>query len=119
MKTPSVKYLQKKADKLYQIQLIKLKPFSVISGDPTEVIHHWIRKSQSNNLRYDIKNGVPLTNKEHCQHHLSGDPDVVAQIIKTNGQEWHDDLQKRRRTICHLNKGYLKGVIADLEAICE
>lgn len=114
MAAKGIKALRSKADKLYQIKLIKLKPYSVISGEPTEVIHHYIRKSQSNNLRYDFENGIPLTNKEHCQHHLSGDPSIVAGILKANGQEWHDDLQARRRIIRNLNKEYLQEVIKDL-----
>lgn len=110
----SLKPLQKQADKLYQIKLIEKKPFSVVSGLPTEVIHHFIYKSQSNNLRYDWDNGVPLTNKEHDQHHLSGDPMIVAAIIKHYGQEWLDDLNLRRRILCKTNKGYLLEIIEKL-----
>ena len=119
MRTITVKNLEKKADKLFQVQLIKLMPRSIISGEPTEVIHHYIYKSQSNNLRYDIDNGIPLTNKEHCRHHLSGDPSIVAGIIAVRGIEWHDSLQKKRRTICHLNKGYLQETITRLENLCD
>ena len=114
----SLKSLLKQADKLYQITLIKLKPKSVVSGLPTEVIHHYVPKSQSNNLRYDPENGVPLTNKEHTRHTLSGDPSIVADILKANGQQWHDSLQEKRKIICKFNKGYLKGVIKRLEALC-
>lgn len=112
-----IKRLRNKADKLYQIKLIEKKPHSVISGQPTEVIHHYIRKSRSNNLRYDYENGIPLTNKEHCQHHLSGDPDIMAKILKANGQEWHDDLQARRRITRKLNKTYLTEVIDELNTL--
>mgnify|MGYP001028237028 CR=1 FL=1 len=107
-------YYKAKADKLYQIKLIKEKPKSIISGDPTEVIHHFIYKSQSNNLRYDDKNGVPLTNKEHARHHLSGDPAIVAKILEVNGWEWFDDLQTRRGTVLKLNIAQLKEIIKKL-----
>lgn len=103
--------LLSEADKLYQIKLIKEKPKSVVSGEPTEVIHHFVPKSQSNNLRYDDKNGVPLTNKEHARHHLSGDPSIVAKILEVNGQEWFNDLQARRRTIFKLNITQLREII--------
>jgi len=112
-----IKRLRNKADKLYQVKLIEKKPRSVVSGEPTEVIHHYIRKSQSNNLRYDYENGIPLTNKEHCQLHLSGDPDIIARILKANGQEWHDDLQARRRIPQKLNKSYLEEKINELNSL--
>ena len=113
----SIKGLKKKADKLYQIRLIEQKPVSIISGQATEVIHHFIRKSQSANLRYDYANGVPLTNKEHCQHHLSGDPSIVADIIKAYGREWYEDLQTRRRIDFKMNKTTLKEVIEKLSVV--
>ena len=111
MRKNKVGILKRKADKLYQIKLIREKPRSVISGKPTEVIHHFVPKGQSNNLRYDYKNGVPLTNAEHFAHHTKGDPSIVVEIVRANGQEWHDDLQARRRTIFKLNIGSLKDVI--------
>ena len=107
--------LRDEADKLYQIKLIKEKPKSVISGKPTEVAHHFIPKSQSNNLRYDKKNGVPLTHKEHARHHLSGDPSIVAKILEANGQEWFDDLQARRRIVLRFNKSVLTEIIERLK----
>jgi hypothetical protein len=108
-----LRVLEKKADKLFQIKLISEKPFSIVSGEPTEVIHHFIPKSQSNDLRYDRNNGVPLTNKEHCSHHLSGDSNIVATILKNYGQEWFDDLQSRRHIICKNNKERLLKVIEE------
>lgn len=112
----SLRALEKKADRLFQIKLIEQKPFSAVSGEPTEVIHHFIYKSQSNNLRFDNDNGVPLTNKEHARHHLSGDPAIVAAIIKHYGEAWFDDLQKRRHIIYKTNKENLLKVIAELSS---
>lgn len=114
-KVDSISKLTKEADKLYQIVYIRLKPRSAVSNEKTEVIHHYIPKSQSNNLRYDSQNGVPLTHKEHSRHHLSGDPNIVASILKTYGQDWHDDLQKRRKIIFKLNKGNLENIITKLK----
>ena len=110
-----IKRLTKKADKLYQLWLIREKPKSYVSGQPTEVIHHFVYKSQSNNLRYDFKNGTPLTHREHSRHHLSGDFSIHGDIQKKMGTKWYDDLQLRRRPICKLNVGYLEEVIKRLE----
>ena len=85
MATKSIASLRRKADKLYQKAYIPTKPRSIVSGEPAEVLHHFIPKSQSNNLRYDPDNGIPLTNKEHCRHHLSGDPSIVAKVLEVNG----------------------------------
>jgi hypothetical protein len=106
--------LRKEADRLYQQILIRLKPKSIVSNEPTEVIHHYIPKSQSNNLRYDFDNGVPLTNKEHDRHHLSGDPSIVATIIERMGFKWNEKLQARRRIPCRLDRAYLEVVMKKL-----
>jgi len=110
----SLKSLKSKADSLYQIKLKIEKPVSVVSGRATEVIHHFIPKSQSANLRYDYDNGVPLTNGEHFTHEKKRDPTVAGACIKEYGQEWFDDLQERRHIIRKTNKGYLKEVIESL-----
>jgi len=110
----SIKSLRKQADKLYQLKLIREKPRSVVSGQPTQVIHHFVPKSQSNNLRYDWDNGVPLTNSEHFTHEKKRDPTVSGACIKEYGQAWFDDLQARRRIIRKLNITYLKEVIKEL-----
>lgn len=106
--------LETRADHLFQIKCRELKPYSIISGEPTEVIHHFVLKSQSNNLRYSFDNGIPLTNKEHCRHHLSGDPTIVATIVLKYGQKWFDKLQLKRHIIQKNTKEYLEGVIESL-----
>jgi hypothetical protein len=116
-KKSNLRKLIEKADKLYQLKLIQEKPKSIVSGEPTEIIHHFIPKSQSNNLRYDEKNGVPLTHAEHFAHHTKGDPEIVTTIVKVNGVKWYNDLQIRRRVICKLNVAYLKCIIEKLTQI--
>jgi hypothetical protein len=111
----SIKSLEKKVDRLYQEKMIALHPYSCVSGKPTEVIHHVIYKSQSNYLRYDPCNGVPLTNLEHFYHHNRGDAIILNAIISHYGQAWFDNLQKRRHEICKTNKGYLLAKIEEME----
>ena len=113
-KKSKLRKLVEEADKLYQIKFIRENPTSIISGDLTEVAHHFIPKSQSNNLRYDEENGIPLTNGEHCRHHRSGDPSIVARILAVKGQKWFDGLQLKRREICKFYIGYLKSIIDKL-----
>lgn len=106
--------LEKKADKLLQLKYVPLNPECLVCGKPTAEMHHFINKSRSNNLRYDKKNLVPLCKGCHIKHHLSGDPTIVVTIINKMGQEWYDDLQKRRHIIRKHNKGYLMTVIEEL-----
>lgn len=114
-RTNKLGLLKRKADKLYQIKYIPEKPYSLVSGRPTEVLHHFIPKSQSSNLRYDPKNGIPLTNAEHFAHHTVGDPTILMAIEKNLGKDTVDYLQEARRMICTLNIGYMNVIIERLQ----
>ena len=114
MATKSIATLRRKADRLYQQVGMKDNPPCLICDKPASCLHHYIPKSQSANLRYDKKNGVPICMGCHLKHHLSGDPYIMETILKKRGQAWADDLQARRRIIRKFNKGYLRGVIEEL-----
>ena len=112
--------LQKKADALIQ-QIGKLKwPRSIVSGLPTQVIHHFFPKSVSNALRYDWDNLIPLTNGEHHRHHKANDPYIHGTIIQKRGKKWHDTLLARRwKEEVHTDKQYYLDVINRLEKELE
>ena len=114
MSSSTVKSLRKKADRLAQIKYVTLNPICLVCDGQTAEMHHFIPKSQSNNLRYDPLNLIPLCKKCHCRHHLSGDPSIVATIIKKNGFKWEENLQRRRHILCKINQGYLKDIIQKL-----
>lgn len=113
----ALRALEKKCDRLFQIKFIEKNPKSIISGEPTEVCHHYIPKSQSNYLRFDFNNGIALTNKEHCRHHLSGDPSIVSTIVLNKGKEWVEELQRKRQIICKNNKIHLEEVFKELSSL--
>ena len=106
--------LRHKADKTYQIELIKKYPYSIISGLPTEVIHHWIYKSHSNATRYYISNGIPVTNDEHGALHGKCPEFLQNQIIIAKGIDWLEDVQRESKKIVKLTDDYLKEVINEL-----
>jgi len=81
---------------------------------PAQTCHHFVPKSQSNNLRYDPKNLVPICNACHFAHHTKGDPEIHRAIERLRGSDWADDLQKRRRILCKFNIGYLENIIEEL-----
>jgi len=111
-----IRKLEKYADSLYQTAGKKLFPISV-TGEPTEVIHHHVPKSQSNNLRYDFKNACPSTNGWHCRHHRYGDPTLSDAFKKKFGQKRIDYLTEQRRITVRETKERLEQVIVDLETI--
>jgi hypothetical protein len=93
---PSLKTLRNKADHLFSQACFKRwgNVCPVCKGEATQT-HHFIPKSISAYLRYEILNGVPLC--YHChiiRLHSQGDPLVYEAIIKKRGQEWFTKLKK-------------------------
>jgi len=116
-KREDIRRLEKYADALFQKAGKKIYPKSLISGQPTEVIHHFVPKSQSNNLRYDFLNAIPLLNSEHFRHHITGDPSIMATVIRKKGNKWEDDLNTRRHITVKQTEERLRQVIEELETI--
>jgi 5-methylcytosine-specific restriction endonuclease McrA len=106
---------KRKADKLLQLKYVPLNPQCFICNETTSEMHHYIPKSQSNNLRYDPDNLIPLCRKCHARHHLSGDPRIVSTIVLRKGKEWVDGLQAKRSVLCKLNKTVLEEIINRME----
>lgn len=116
IKREEISKLEKRADSLYQMAGKILFPVS-ITGEPTEVIHHYIPKSQSNNLRYDFKNACPSTNGWHYRHHRFGDPTLSDAFKKKFGQKRIDYLTEQRRVNVKQSKERLEKIIGELEII--
>lgn len=116
-KRAEIRKLEKTADALFQMAGKIKYPYSIISGKPVEVIHHFVPKSQSNNLRYDFDNAIPLTNGEHFRHHNTGDPSIVSTIIAKRGLAWSDGLNLRRHIPVKETKERLEKIIEELSVI--
>lgn len=101
---------QKECDKLMQIKGKKLFPKSLLSGLPTEVMHHFFPKSVSTRLRYEWENLIPLTNGEHMRLHQSGDPTYEQRIIEIKGKEWFDNLCEMRKEPVKVNVEYYRKI---------
>jgi len=114
IKHEEIERLRSIADALFQNRGKEMFPYSIISGEPVEVIHHFIYKSQAKSLRYDFDNAIPLTNSEHCRHHKSGDPTIVSEILRKKGLKWEANLQQKRRILTKHTKEYLESVIERL-----
>ena len=89
--------LKKKLDRILQLKYTPLYSKCLICDNPPSCMHHYILKSQSNYLRYDERNLVPICSKCHTLLHRCGDPRINQQIIKIKGHEWADTLEEDRR----------------------
>lgn len=114
IKSPSIKKLRNKADKLYQEVGMKGNPICEICGVRAQVIHHYIAKSVSSALRYYRSNGIPLCNGCHMRLHFSGDPEYENKIKEKRGQEWLNDLRDKRKKPVKISAGYYQRIIENL-----
>ena len=102
-KKTSVQKLRNQCDKLLTPAVKKMYPKSILSGEPTEVAHHFIKKSKSTALRYYLPNLIPLTHKEHLRLHCN-ESYWSGVIIKKKGIEWFKDLEKKKNQIVKADK---------------
>ncbi len=84
-----------------------------ICGGQYEVLHHYIFKSQSNYLRYVIKNLIFVCHKCHYKFHNNYAQSAVAQIIKQRGQEWSDWIEAHKRLLKSDNRVELNEIISN------
>src|SRR3990167_8991282 len=94
------------ADKKMQEVGKKKFPKSLISGLPTQVLHHFFPKSVSSFHRYNWDNLIPLTNGEHMRIHQANDPSYNEIIKKRKCQKWFNGLEKHKRDYVRINKEY-------------
>jgi len=109
----SLAQLRRKADRL--VQIVPPGSKCLVCGQPAQVKHHFVPKSQSHYLRYHPDNLVLLCHPCHFRHHTAGDPQIIAAIVEKKGFDWAHNLGMKRSIICKFTIGYLGGVINELE----
>jgi hypothetical protein len=92
--------LEKKCDALLTPIIKKLHPICEACNQQTQVAHHFIEKSRSNYLRYDIENNlIALCNPCHAKIHnrfgasVVGTLDVTDILRNKRGEEWYNNLR--------------------------
>lgn len=113
-KRSEIRKLETRADLLLQSKYTRENPECLVCGQSTSEMHHYIPKSQSNTLRYSPNNLVPLCRGCHFRHHNTGDPRIMATILRKKGLEWDEQLNIERRKITKNTKDYLEGIIESL-----
>lgn len=107
--------LQKECDALLQEVNKILHKNCEACGNPNQVGHHWIEKSRSAALRYDLDNIIPLCNSCHAKIHnifgnsVVGGLNVAEAIIGKRGVEWKQRMERDGRVIIKVNvEHYMK-----------
>jgi len=97
IKAKPLKYWQKKADKLLQEIGRMTYDKCLICGGVYSCLHHYVKKSQSTELRYNLKNCIPICVKCHCSIHQGKNDMVVGTIVLIKGDEWLKELNILRK----------------------
>ena len=93
---PTVKKVRGRCDALLTPIIKEMYPTCLLTGGPTEVAHHHVKKSKSNALRYYIPNLIPLTHAAHqALHHNEGY--WCSKIVQIKGIEWWEDIEREKR----------------------
>jgi len=108
------KTLRNRADKLYQSVGLKLNPICECCGKPATELHHFIPKSLSTALRYDLKNGISLCRSCHFRHHSRFDPAIYEQMTANKSAEWFEYIKANRNKIVKPTLSWYKSQIEKL-----
>lgn len=115
------KKLEKEADRILQTKIVAENPECEICHHPTECGHHFIEKSKSNRLRYEMTNIIPVCSSCHTKIHNRfsyslGAYDIIDFIIKKRGQKWRDRLEVIRREAVHTTPQWYEEQIVKLKS---
>lgn len=113
--------LQKSCDRLIQALVRSKWPICESCGAKCQVAHHWVEKSRSANLRYNLDNLIPLCNSCHAKIHnifgnsIVGGLNVAEVIIKKRGRKWKDRMDMEGRKLIKVNKEHYEAIKLRLE----
>lgn len=113
VKKISLKKLRSKADGLLTPLTIKKYKWCLLCRNLTQVAHHYIKKSESNRLRYEIDNLIPLCTSCHCALH-NHETIYGNRIVKIKGQSWHDNLISLKQQYIKVDRTYYENAITKL-----
>jgi 5-methylcytosine-specific restriction endonuclease McrA len=123
MRKASIKTLRIKADTAFSKACFrKWGDKCLVCGKEATQVHHFVPKSISAYLRYNVLNGITLCYYCHIiRIHRQGDPLVYEAIIKKRGQAWFKKLKKLKvegeKKGGYLNANYYQKKIKELNEI--
>lgn len=107
---PALSTLRNRTDALLTPIVKAQSPRCESCGGKTEVAHHWIEKSRSSNLRYDLRNLIALCHSCHARIHnrfgnsVTGAYDVADRIVLKRGREWKETMDRDGRKQVKVNR---------------
>jgi len=104
-KLPKVSTVRNKADALLTPLIKGMNPHCLLCGRATEVAHHFVHKSKSTRLRYELKNLINLCNSCHFALHQN-EGFYSAKIIQINGLEWFNALERIKNEVIKADVHY-------------
>jgi len=111
-----IKTLRNQADKLFQIAGVKNNPACECCGSKESLCcHHFVPKSLSNALRYDLKNCIVLCIKCHFFHHSKADPVIHERMTRNKPAEWFAYIKNTRTKEVKTNLKFYQEAINKLK----
>ena len=114
--------LEKEAEEIWkQLALKKWGTKCLACGELGDVFHHFIPKSRSVLLRFDVENAIPICSKCHYKIHFSSKPTeihrIVEEIRRARGKDWCDyiDVMEREPLKGTYGIHYLENLIVELK----
>ena len=114
--------LEKEANELWkQLALKKWGYVCVACGEPADCFHHFVLKSRSVLLRFNVDNAIPICRKCHYNIHHSYDPlvryDTIDAIKTAKGKKWCEWIEEMRPKQLGGTYGihYLENLIEELK----
>ena len=111
-----LKRLRTKADKLFSQICLKGKRCENC-GREAQDPHHFIPRSLSSALRYDLQNCIPLCQRCHWLWHNRADGEIYAKIVLGRGKKWADYIKRNRRKEVKTTVKFYEEAIEKLQAI--
>ena len=114
--------LEKEANELWkQLALKKWGYVCVACGEPADCFHHFVLKSRSVLLRFNVDNAIPICRKCHYNIHHSYDPLVRHETIEAikiaKGEKWCAwiDMMRPKKLEGTYGIHYLENLIVELK----
>ena len=117
--------LQNVADKLLQEANHILHKKCEACGGENQVGHHWIEKSRSSFLRYDLRNIIPLCNSCHSKIHnifgnsIVGGLNIAEKIISIRGKKWKTEMDRLQSEYVKTDISFYQANIEKLENLTK
>ena len=111
------KKLEKKLEELWK-QAVKKKWgnwCSICSSSANLHVHHFVHRSKSNNLRYDVENGVVLCARDHLSLHNGQEAIMAVLIARKRGDKWWKYIEKQKNIFIRKNLGWYEDTLNNLQ----